>query len=181
MAYKKSETNELETIDEGTHELSNGSRVLTRGAVIGIAAAVAVATGVVGFVGGLQFQKGSSSAVVNQEDRFGGQGTPGMRGGSFGEVTAISDDSITISVVQGGPNSSSSGSSTKTFTINSSTKITTDGSTGSVSDISTGDTVAITADSTDSSIAASIRIGMGGMRDQGKTQSSTTDSASSST
>lgn len=105
----------------------------------------------------------------------------GMRNGSFGTVTAVSDSSITITVMRGGPDSSSSSSSsstTKTYTINSSTKITVDGSTGSVGDIATGDTVMIEADSDDSSIAASIRVGMGGMPGQGQTQSATNSTSS---
>ena len=64
----------------------------------------------------------------------------------------------------------------KTFTINSSTTVTVDGSSGSVSDIKTGDTVMIEANSSDSSVAASIRVGMGGAP-TGQTQSADTTSS----
>lgn len=99
-----------------------------------------------------------------------------MRNGSFGEVTAVSDSSITITTRERfNQNNSSSTSTSKTFTINSSTTITVDGSTGSVSDIKTGDTVMIEASSSDSSVAASIRVGMGGAP-TGHTQSADTTS-----
>ncbi len=182
---KQSEVSELDAADNERYDLAprRTNKSLSQGAMIGIAAAVAIATGIVGFVGGMQYQKGSSSATTsNQQNGFDGQS--GFRGmnmnGSFGEVTAVSDSSITISVRQGGPNSSSSSSATKTYTITSSTTITNNGSAGSLSDIATGDTVMIEADSSDSSVAASIRVGMGGMPG-GRTQSAITDSTSTET
>ena len=187
---KTQETNELEAADNGRLEQQYrpAKRAsLSQGALVGIAAVVAVATGVIGFVSGIQFQKGnSSSSVANQQGGFGGRGGMGggmgMRNGSFGEVTAVSDSSITITTRERfNQNNSSSTSTSKTFTINSSTTVTVDGSRGSVSDIKTGDTVMIEASSSDSSVAASIRVGMGGMPSQGQTQSTTSDSTSSQT
>lgn len=160
------------------------SPTLSQGALIGIAAVVTVTTGVLGFVGGVQFQKGNaSSSVAAERDGFSrrqGMGGMDMRNGSFGEVTAVSDSSITIAVRNFRQGSSSEGDTTKTYTINSSTKITVDGRAGSVSDIAAGDTVMIEADSSDSSIAASIRVGMGG-GPSGQMQSAPIDSTSSST
>lgn len=186
---KTQETNELEAVDNGRLEQQyppEKRASLSQGALVGIAAVVAVATGVIGFVSGIQFQKGnSSSSVANQQGGFGGQGGMGgrgMRNGSFGEVTAVSDSSITITTRERfNQNNSSSTSTSKTFTIYSSTTVTVDGSRGSVSDIKTGDTVMIEASSSDSSVAASIRVGMGGMPSQGQTQSTTSDSTSSQT
>lgn len=183
---KQAEPNELDAVDNGRElppaNVRSAPAKLSQGALIGIASVVAIATGALGFVGGMQFQKGSaSSGVANQRNGFGGGQGMGMRNGSFGEVTAVSDSSITIAVRNFRQNSSSQSRTTKTYTINSSTTITVDGSTGKVGDIATGETVMIEADSSDSSIAASIRVGMGGMPGQGQTQSTTNDSASSPT
>lgn len=189
MAQKQVEINELDAADNGRLEdaRQSGSRSpLSKGALIGIAAAIAVATGVLGFVGGVQYQKGTYSSSVASQNGFGGNGQQGIggrmgtRNGTFGEITAITETSITVDTTEGGPNSSSSDTTSKTYTINSATTITVDGSTASVSDLKTGDTVMIEPDSSDSSIAASIREGIGGMRG-GQTQSATTDSTSSST
>ena len=174
--------NELDQADRGQLPPAHKpkSAPLATGAIIGIAAAVAVATGVLGFVGGMQFQKGSSSSTVaNQRGGFGGTMGGGMsRNGSFGEVTAVSDSSITITTRERFNQSSGSNTSTsKTYTINSSTTITVDGSTGSASDIKTGDTVMIEASSSGSSIASSIRVGMGGMGGPQGQQQSSTDSS----
>lgn len=162
----------------------SASPTLPQGALIGIAAVVAVATGVLGFMGGVQFQKGNtgSNFAAGRQGFSGRQGMGGMdmRNGSFGEVTVVSDSSITIAVRNFRQGSSSEGDTAKTYTINSSTKITVNGSTGSVSDIAAGDTVMIEADSSDSSIAASIRVGMGG-GPSGQMQSAPIDSTSSST
>lgn len=187
MKDSKVEVKEVAPIDREHEFRRTPSARLLSGAIIGIASVVAVATGAIGFVGGMQFQKGTATSdVASQRGGVGGQGMRGgmgMRNGSFGEVTAISDDSITISVMQGGPNSSSSNSSTKTYTINSSTTITVDGSTATTADISTGETVMIEANSSDSSVAASIRVGMGGMPGgrRGQTQSTTGNTTSTET
>ncbi len=170
---KQEEPNELDAVDNGRDlppvNTRSAPAKLSQGALIGIASVVAIATGALGFVGGMQFQKGNaSSTVANQRGGFGGQdGMGGMgmnRNGSFGEVTAVSDSSITIAVRNFRQSTSSGSDTAKTYAINSSTTITIDGSTGKASDIATGDTVMIEADSSDSSVAASIRVGMGGMR-----------------
>lgn len=182
---KAQETNELEAADNGRLEQQyppEKRASLSQGALVGIAAVVAVATGVIGFASGIQFKKGSSSSsIANQQGGFGGQGGMGggvgMRNGSFGEVTAVSDSSITITTRERfNQNNSSSTSTSKTFTINSSTTVTVDGSNGRVSDIKTGDTVMIETSSSDSSVAASIRVGMGGAPN-GQTQSADTTSS----
>lgn len=138
---------------------------LSRGALIGIAALVAVAAGALGFVGGMQFQKGNNSRPMAMNQRGGGFGMGRMRmseGGSFGKVTAVSDTSITIAArsFERGANTQTTN---KTFAITSATKITVNGGTGKAGDIATGDTVMVEADSSDSSVAASIRVGMSGM------------------
>lgn len=156
------------------------------GGVIAIAAVVAVLTGFIGFASGVQYQKvagnNSSSnqpAGLNGQQGFGGRG--GMNfNGTFGKVTAISDTSITITETAG-PRGNSSGTSggSKTYAINDTTKITVDSETGSASDIKSGDIVIIAASSSDSSVASSIRVGMGGFGGPGQQQSS--DSSSSDT
>lgn len=182
---KNVEINELAAADSGRLAPRASSKQAASGAFIGIAAAVAVTTGILGFFGGMHYQKGTASSTVSSQNGMGGQGGmmggPGSmsRGGSFGEVTAVSDSSITVALMSGGPNSSSTSSSSKTFTINSSTTITIDGSSGSVSDISAGDTVMVQADSSDSSLAASVRVGMGGA--PGAERQSATSSTSSET
>ncbi len=178
---KTQEANELEAADNGRLEQQyppEKRASLSQGALVGIAAVVAVATGAIGFVSGIQFQKGnSSSSVASQQGGFGRQSGMGMRNGSFGEVTAVSDSSITITTRERfNQNNSSSTSASKTFTINSSTTVAVDGSRGSVSDIKTGDTVMIEASSSDSSVAASIRVGMGGAP-TGQTQPADTTSS----
>ena len=71
-----------------------------------------------------------------------------LRGGVGGQVTAVSDTSITVS----GPNGDT------TLTINDTTTVTNDGATAAASDMKTGDTVVITKDSSDASIAKRIVI-----------------------
>lgn len=112
-----------------------------------------------GFLGGQVFQtgkNGSSATQVQQQTTQ--QGFPGgssnmgrgtMRGG-FGEVTAVSDSSITIK-------NSFSGESV-TYAITSSTKITDNNETAGIADIKTGDTVMVQTVSTDSKEATEIRL-----------------------
>lgn len=137
------------------------------GGIIAIAAVVAILTGIIGFASGVQFQKLASNnrssnqtARLNQQREFGPRSM--MRNGTFGEVTAISDTSITVSTRQRfNSSNNSSTATTKTYTINTSTKITIDGTTGKASDIKTGDEVMITPSASDSSVASGIRVGMG--------------------
>ena len=152
------------------------------GGVIAIAAVVAVLTGIIGFASGVQFQKvASNNRAGSQSTSRNGQGGFGARGGmhmngSFGQVTAISDTSITVTTRQRfNSSTNSSTSTTKTYTINSSTTITIDGATAKASDIKTGDEVMIEPSSSDSSIATSIRVGFGGPGQQQSSNSSPSD------
>lgn len=152
------------------------------GGIIAISAVVAVITGVVGFASGVQFQKvasnnraGSQSTGLNDQGGFGARGGMNMNG-SFGEVTAISDASITVATRQRfNSSTNSSTSTTKTYTINSSTTVTVDGETAKAGDIKTGDEVMIEPSSSDSNIAASIRVGFGGPGQQQSSNSSSSD------
>lgn len=142
------------------------------------------------FFAGMQYGKSSSNTGgANGMGAFGGQGTNGGFGGrmgqmgTFGTVTSISSTSITVSVTQGGPDqqsSDSSSSTSKTYTINSSTTVTNNGSTASVSDITNGDTVMIRTSTSDTSVAASIILNPSFGGPMGQTQSTTTDSTTNS-
>ncbi len=142
-------------------------RPFPTGGIIAIAAVVALLTGIIGFASGVQFQKlannnraDNQAQGLNGQPEFGGRGI--MRNGAFGEVTAISDTSITVSTRQRfNSSNNSSTSTTKTYTINSSTEITIDGATAKASDIKIGNEVMIEPSTSDSTIAASIRVGMG--------------------
>lgn len=117
------------------------------------------------FLGGVQFQKSKNTTntalgVQNMESgqrglsQFGGGQMGAMNGGirrmgNLGEVTAVSDTALSFKGRGGG---------TTTFTLNSNTKVTSNDATVSISDIKVGDTVMVTADSSDTTIAASITI-----------------------
>lgn len=146
-------------------------------ALIFMVIGVVVLVGVGSFIGGFQVGKSSNSDSSSGQSGFSGQfdnqqsGQGGPNGGmgrmgNFGTVTAISSDSITIKITRPGNMSDDSSfrSTTKAYTISSSTKITEDSSTKTTSDISTGDTVMIQTDSSDSSTASTISINptMGG-------------------
>jgi Domain of unknown function (DUF5666) len=116
-----------------------------------------VATGVVvctvlGFVGGIAFQKGRQSTIVSQQGMNGfGQAGPGgsrFAGAGIGAVTAVSDSSITVQDERRG--------TTKTYAVTSATTVTNNNSTAVLSDIKVGDTVMIEASTSDSTQAARI-------------------------
>jgi len=125
-----------------------------------------IAVGGLSFFGGTQYQKSqdtnaSPMASSGLASRLGGAGGYGQMGGgrrnangAFGQVTAISSTNITINDIRQGKS--------KTYTINSDTKITDQGQTATATDIKNGDTVIVSASTTDSTIASTIRIG-GGM------------------
>jgi hypothetical protein len=115
---------------------------------------------VVGFFGGVQYQKGHQpkhpTSATGQGSPF-GQGGSGGPGGGFsgqrptiGSVTAVSASSITV-------NDQTSGSS-KTFSITSSTTISNNGQTATANDISVGTTVVVIADSSSSTQASRILV-----------------------
>lgn len=158
-----------------------------------VAVAVVVGLGL-SFLAGVQYQKGHTETTVNglpvsANGEMAGPGGMGMGGrygarmGGVGTVTAVSSSSITITQRSFGPDSSSSGTS-KTYTIDDSTKITVDGSTASASDIKTGDTVFIRTSGSSSTLATQISVGDmpgPGANTQSDTGSGTTDSTDTST
>ena len=85
-------------------------------------------------------------------------GGPTRGGGTLGEVTKVSSDSITVSDQRSGTET--------TYKITSDTTITEDSKTASASDIATGDTVMIS--SSDNSTATAIQVNptMGGPQQQ---------------
>ncbi|HUB93927.1 MAG TPA: hypothetical protein VMB52_05485 [Verrucomicrobiae bacterium] len=136
-----------------------------------------------GFLGGMQYQKGKTPATTAQTtsgtQQTGTGGAGGYGGGSFrrgdrafGTVSSVSSSSIAIQTRSG---------STATYTITSNTSVTNDGQTASVSDIQSGDTVALTLDSSNTQDVSSIMLnpsfgGFGG--NSGGAPSSTGASAS---
>ncbi len=113
----------------------------------------------VGFFSGVAYQKGktgtTSRTAVTGIDQNGAMGANGFGGGmrspgSTGEVTAVSDSSITVNNVRSG--------SPQTFKITGSTTVTDNGKTASVGDIETGDTVMIRTGSSDTGTVTSIML-----------------------
>jgi hypothetical protein len=100
----------------------------------------------------------SSRPSQNSQAQFGGSqsGGPGTRmgNGAFGEVTAITSDSITVN--------ESRQDVTVTLKITSETKVTNNRETASAADIKVGDQVMVQRSSEDSSVASRIIIGAGG-------------------
>jgi hypothetical protein len=110
-----------------------------------------------GFVAGTQYQKGHGSTTTNglaSGTQAGANGTGGPGGmsqnGSMGTVTAISSSSISVKDQRA--------STTKTYSITSSTTITDSGTTATYSDISVGDTVLVSTSSSTSTTATQILI-----------------------
>ena len=126
--------------------------------LVGVVVFVVVAG--VAFYAGVQYQKGHAksiaSAAANGQpgDGFGGLGGGRRFGGgqrpTLGQVTSVSSSSITVQNSRSGSNS--------TFAITGGTTIINNGQTASASDIKSGDTVAVIANSSDSSQAARILI-----------------------
>lgn len=122
-------------------------------AIISFVVVVVAAT--LGFFGGVQYQKGKTSGTTMAAGQqaggyMGGMGGPTIHRGEFGAVTAVSSTSISLKSERSGE--------TKTYTINSSTAFTKDSASATSSDVAVGDTVMVEADSSDSSIAASVVI-----------------------
>lgn len=109
----------------------------------------------VGFLGGMQYQKGqsttttASTAGVPSLGTNSGMGRMGLRGG-FGEVTAVTATSITVSETRSGASTS--------YVITSSTKVTKDSAAAAVTDIAVGDTVIVQTSTSDTKQATSIVI-----------------------
>ncbi len=130
------------------------------------------------FFGGVQYQKGhqktTASSNSGQSGYTGGFGSGGGRFGgqrpTRGQVTAVSPTSITVQ--------NQSGTST-TLAITSSTTITDNGQTVTTTDISVGETVAVIANSSDSTQASRILVnpsfGGGASPSSGGSSQSTTN------
>lgn len=146
------------------HAGSSRGVAVPRSAFTAVAAVLVIG---VSFFAGVQYQKGHTTARLNgtQAGAFSANGYSGMgsrmgtRAGGFGTVTAVSGSSITISLREFGPNSSSSSATSKTYAITDATTVTVEGATGSVSDIQTGDTVFVRTASSTSTVATEIRVG----------------------
>lgn len=156
----------------------------------GISGLVLLLVIVLGFVGGLHYEKshqrqanmkqtamrgGRFSGGVNggfgggygQSGRTGGR-NGAMRGGVFGQVTAVSATSVTVQNARTG--------SASALTISSSTTVTNNGQTAAISDIKTGDNVLVRTSTTDTKQAVQIMLnpqvhGRGGMGSTSQSQS----------
>lgn len=119
--------------------------------LVGLVVVVVLAS--LSFYAGMQYQKGHQKTAVSANYRGGGRFGGGFGGGNFqdrviGQVTAVSASSISVD--------NSRTNATTTLTINSSTQISNNGQTASASSIQVGDTVFITEDSSNTSIASRI-------------------------
>ena len=141
-----------------------------------------------GFFAGMQF--GGSSSTRSTADAANGpegMGRGSMMGrGGFGTVTEVSDSSITIQAGMRRSSQSSSGeSTTKTYKITTSTKITNNGETVAASTLKSGDRVMIQTDENDTSTATAIEVnpqmrgpGMGSSSQQSEGSDSSSGSSS---
>lgn len=115
--------------------------------------AIAVIFGGLGFFGGAAYQKSNSSSTVSATGSMNGGAMGGgqMQNGGFGTVSAVSDGSITITEQR-------QGTTTKTYTITTDTKIIDGTATATVGAIATGDRVMIQTDGSTSTTATQITI-----------------------
>ncbi|MFI5270871.1 MAG: hypothetical protein ACHQT9_02400 [Candidatus Saccharimonadales bacterium] len=110
----------------------------------------------VGFFSGVSYQKSqkvTASSSTTATNGFAGGGAAGGRfrnGGGFGQVTAVDSSSISIQNPRSG--------TTKTYTIDSSTKITDSGQSVSTSDIQVGSIAFVSVSSPGSTSASSIDV-----------------------
>jgi hypothetical protein len=118
-----------------------------------------VVIGALGFGSGILYQKGQATApqdgLSQQGGTMMGPGEAGSGGrmrmnGMLGSVTAVGDTSITVQDTQT--------NSEVTYTVDSSTKIMSNGATAALTDIKVGDTVGIQAESAGSKKATGIVI-----------------------
>jgi hypothetical protein len=140
----------------------------------------------IGFFGGIAYEKGkvkttstTAASSQNSQNSFGGPGGFRRGGGAIGQVTSVSDSSITVNNQRTG--------SDQTFKITRSTTVSNNGADAGVSDIKSGDTVLVRVSSSDTSTATSILInpsfgGPGDMNtpDDNSGSSSTNSSGTSS-
>jgi hypothetical protein len=119
-----------------------------------VGAAVVVVIGAAGFFGGVQYQKrhqpkntGTMATGQFGTGGFGGRG--GMRrGAGLGQVTSVSNSSITVKNERTGVS--------KTYSITSATTVMNGTAAGSAGDIKTGDSVIVTATSASATEAGRI-------------------------
>jgi hypothetical protein len=157
------------------------------GTYIIIAVAVLL-VGVGGFYSATLFQKMQGGTPTAAATNGGGMGRGGagnggfasrIGGGGIGDVTAVSDTSITITPRSRGGTATAD----KTYTINSSTNISDNGSTVTASDIAVGDKVLVTTSTDDTSTATAITVNpsFGGGGAQNQTDNSSSDPSSPAT
>lgn len=157
------------------HTSSKSSKIRNK---VLILTATLVAVCGIGFYGGVQFQKNKkpvTSSSVDDRSGFSGSGQMGpgngayRRGGnrSFGSVTAVSGESITIK--------DSRQNTDVTYKITSSTAVLNNGTSGTLSDIKVGNQVMITPDSSDSTTAGRILLGGPGIMQPNSPNSSQTN------
>lgn len=121
----------------------------------GLVIAVIILCGL-SFWGGASYQKHhtKSTPTAGTTPNFSGGGAGGFggarRSGGFGQVTAVSSSSITVTNPRSGTG--------MTYTITGSTTISDNGQAVTVSDIQTGETVLITTSGSGSTTATSIMV-----------------------
>jgi hypothetical protein len=120
-------------------------------------AGIVIVVFIIGFLGGMAYQKGHTkhAAAVVSSSGSSGSGGPGSggfrrRSGGIGQVTAVSPTSITISNTRTGASS--------TYAITGSTTITDNGQAVTTSDIQAGSTVLVMTSASDTSTATSILV-----------------------
>jgi hypothetical protein len=136
---------------------------------------VAALIGLLGFAGGVQYEKGhvpirpvAGLQMPGPGGRFGYRGAHRTRG-ALGTVTSVSSSSITIQNQRSGTD--------ETFKITSTTTVTNNGTSASVSDIKNGTSVLVRTTGSDANTASQILLnpqlpGGAGMTAPGATQSS---------
>lgn len=102
---------------------------------------------ILGFFGGMQYQKQNSPATASSTDKF-ANGPRMMRNRAVGNVKAVTSTSIAIT--------ERFNNTDKTYTLTNNTTYKNGTSDAQASDIKTGDTVLLTLDSNDSSKAVMV-------------------------
>ena len=129
------------------------------------------------FVGGVIYQKHSEKTTTTATSAAGGAlGAGGFSrrgGGNFGQVTAVSTTSITLT--------NQRTNASNTYAITGATVITDNGQTVATSDIQAGDTVVITTSTSDTSTATRILVNpsFGGAGSPSPTSQTNTDGTTS--
>jgi hypothetical protein len=141
---------EYRTMSSGSRSGKNHEINMSKNAILIIGAVILLG---VGFFSGVNYQKGQKvTASTSGSSNFAGGGVGGRlrNGGGFGQVTAIDSSSISIQNPRSG--------TTKTYTIDSSTKITDNGQSVSTTDIQVGSVAFVSVSSAGSTNATSINV-----------------------